>query len=147
MSAVGQPEIHTQRRVIAFFQEALGYAYLGNWRDRPDNRNIQLGNRLPALLATWQHKAGVSVHDMRIKKMKTRWGSCNVTARRIWLNLELAKKPPACLEYILVHELIHLLEPGHTARFHDLMDSLMPHWRSCRDTLNRAPLAHADWPY
>lgn len=107
----------------------------------------QLGNRLPALLATWQHKAGVSVHDMRIKKMKTRWGSCNVTARRIWLNLELAKKPPACLEYILVHELIHLLEPGHTARFHDLMDSLMPHWRSCRDTLNRAPLAHADWPY
>ena len=91
MSAVGQPEIHTRRRVIAFFQEALGYAYPGNWRDRPDNRNIQLGNRLPALLATWQHKAGVSVHDMRIKKMKTRWGSCNVTARRIWLNLELAK--------------------------------------------------------
>jgi len=79
--------------------------------------------------------------------MKTRWGSCNSTARRIWLNLELAKKPTSCLEYILVHEMVHILERSHNERFQHLMDSLMPTWRLCRDELNRAPLAHENWPY
>lgn len=77
--------------------------------------------------------------------MKTRWGSCNPQARRIWLNLELAKKPVACLQYILVHEMVHLLERRHTARFRELMDTLLPSWQLCGDELNDAPLAHAEW--
>ena len=79
--------------------------------------------------------------------MKTRWGSCNAEARRVWLNLELAKKPAACLEYILVHELVHLLERHHSERFRELMDVLMPSWRIHRDELNRAPLVHEEWRY
>jgi hypothetical protein len=79
--------------------------------------------------------------------MKTRWGSCNDVARRIWLNLELAKKPPACLEYILVHEMVHLKERHHTDQFSQYMDRLMPQWRLRREELNRAPLAHEEWRY
>jgi predicted metal-dependent hydrolase len=79
--------------------------------------------------------------------MKTRWGTCNVPARRIWLNLELIKKPPHCLEYILVHELVHLLERHHTDRFRALMDHFLPQWQLYRDELNRAPLAHEAWGY
>ena len=89
----------------------------------------------------------MTVDDLRIKKMKTRWGSCNIEARRVWLNLELAKKLVSCLEYIVVHEMVHLIERSHNDRFRDLMDRLMPHWRMYRDELNRAPLAHADWRY
>jgi predicted metal-dependent hydrolase len=79
--------------------------------------------------------------------MKTLWGSCNVEAKRIWLNLELAKKPTSCLEYILLHEIVHLIERSHNDRFRDLMDRLMPQWRIHREELNRAPLAHEEWRY
>ena len=106
-----------------------------------------LRERLPALIEKWQPVVGEHIEDVRIKKMKTRWGSCNVEARRIWLNLELAKKPPECVEYVLVHELAHLIERRHNTRFHDLMNSFMPTWRLRRDDLNRAPLAHATWQY
>ena len=107
----------------------------------------QLRDRLPALLAKWEPKVGARVAEVRIRKMKTRWGTCNSDARRIWLNLELAKKPVSCLEYIVVHEMVHLIERHHNDRFRDLMDRLMPQWRLYRDELNRAPLAHADWGY
>lgn len=107
----------------------------------------QLRQQLPPLLAKWQPKVGVQVAQLRIKKMKTRWGSCNAEARRIWLNLELAKKPTLCLEYILVHEMVHLLERHHNERFKTLMDTLMPSWRMYREELNRAPLAHEAWRY
>ena len=107
----------------------------------------RLRERLPALLAKWEPKVGVTVDDVRIRKMKTRWGSCNAEARRIWLNLELAKKPASCLEYILVHEMVHFLERDHNDRFRELMDRFMPQWRLHRDELNRAPLAHEDWRY
>ncbi len=107
----------------------------------------QLRQRIPPLLEKWQPVIGVQVNEVRIKKMKTLWGSCNIEARRIWLNLELIKKPPQCLEYILVHEMVHLLERHHNDRFRDLMDQFLPHWRLLRDELNRAPLAHADWRY
>ncbi len=90
---------------------------------------------------------GVTVSEWGIRRMKTRWGTCNARARRIWLNLELAKKPPSCLEYILVHEMIHLRERHHNARFRELMDNVMPQWRVWRDILNRSPLAHEDWTY
>lgn len=99
------------------------------------------------LLAKWEPIIGVEVAGWGIKKMKTRWGTCNSEARRIWINLELAKKSPACLEYIVVHELVHLIERRHNDRFRDLMDRHLPQWRFHRDELNRAPLVHEDWTY
>ena len=99
------------------------------------------------LLAHWQPKLGVQVAHWGIKKMKTKWGSCNVSARRIWLNLELAKKPVQCLEYIVVHELVHLLERNHTERFSALMDRYLPDWRTRREVLNSSPLGYESWGY
>ena len=108
---------------------------------------LQLRNQLPSLLAKWEQKVGVTVEDLRIRKMKTRWGSCNRDTRRIWLNLELAKKPVSCLEYIMVHEMVHLKERTHNERFRTLMDQMLPQWRLHRDVLNQAPLAHETWQY
>ncbi|MGN8084876.1 M48 family metallopeptidase [Ralstonia sp. 22086] len=105
----------------------------------------QLRAMVPVLLEKWQPLLGVEVAQWGIKKMKTKWGSCNIDARRIWLNLELAKKPVQCLEYIVVHELTHLTERHHNERFAALMDQHLPHWRMHREELNRAPLAHEDW--
>ena len=82
-----------------------------------------------------------------IRRMKTRWGSCNARARRIWLNLELAKKPHACLEFIVIHEMVHLLERHHNERFAEQMDRLLPQWRTTRTLLNRSPLSHERWGY
>lgn len=107
----------------------------------------RLRAEIPLLLAKWGTKVGVMVEEVRIKKMKTRWGSCNAAARRVWLNLELAKKPLSCLEYIFVHEMVHILERRHNERFRELMDTMMPTWRLCREELNRAPLAHEKWRY
>ena len=112
-----------------------------------DGTAVSFASRLPALLAKWEPRIGVRVGEVRIKKMKTCWGSCNQEAGRVWLNLELAKKQPSCLEYILVHEMVHLIERRHNDRFRDLMDRHMPQWRMHRDALNRAPLAHAEWEY
>ena len=103
--------------------------------------------RIAELLPIWEDRIGVTAADWGVKKMKTKWGSCNIQAKRIWLNLELAKKPPECLEYILVHELVHLLERNHNERFMRSMDKLLPDWRERRDLLNRMPLAHNDWVY
>jgi predicted metal-dependent hydrolase len=99
------------------------------------------------LVETWTPVVGAEVADLRIRRMRTRWGSCNAAAGRIWLNTELAKKPPNCVEYIVVHEMVHLHERHHTERFRELMDSLLPTWRIYRDELNRSPLAHEDWAY
>ncbi len=79
--------------------------------------------------------------------MKTKWGTCNIKARRIWLNLELIKKPVHCLEYIIVHEMIHLLERHHNDRFIAYMNRFMPLWQHYREELNRAPLEHESWEY
>jgi predicted metal-dependent hydrolase len=107
----------------------------------------ELKARIPDLIAKWGPLIGVQVTEWRIKRMKTRWGTCNIEAQRIWLNLELAKKPPHCLEYVLVHEMVHLLEQHHNERFRALMDQFMPQWQLYRDELNRAPLAHEHWEY
>jgi predicted metal-dependent hydrolase len=101
----------------------------------------QLEQRLPNLITKWETTIGEKVSEWRIKKMKTRWGSCNVKARRIWFNLELAKRPPEILEYILVHEMVHLLERGHNKRFYQHMDQFMPEWRSHQEVLARSPWA------
>jgi len=90
---------------------------------------------------------GVRASSCGIRKMKTRWGTCNTEVRRIWLNLELAKKAPPCLEYILVHELAHLLERKHNDRFVALMNRHLPSWRLLRQKLNSEPLAHETWSY
>ncbi|WP_305909646.1 SprT family zinc-dependent metalloprotease [Methylomarinum sp. Ch1-1] len=103
--------------------------------------------RIENLLEYWQEEIGVVASRWGVKKMKTKWGSCNTEAKRIWLNLELAKKPPECLEYILVHELIHLLERKHNERFKAYMDKFLPDWRERRDLLNSMPLGHNHWIY
>lgn len=99
------------------------------------------------LVPQWEKKLGVNVGSVNIKKMKTKWGSCNIQAKRIWLNLELAKKPYECMEFILVHELVHLLERHHNNRFRSIMDQHLPNWRERRDLLNSLPLAYEDWGY
>lgn len=107
----------------------------------------QMKAAVPALLAKWEPELGVKVERFFVQRMKTRWGSCNLEARTIRLNSELAKKLPECLEYIVVHELVHLLEPTHNDRFKALMDQYLPHWRQYRDMLNKSPLRHEDWGY
>jgi predicted metal-dependent hydrolase len=107
----------------------------------------QIRQALPPLLAQWEPRLGVKVEQVFIQRMKTRWGSCTPDAARIRLNTELAKKPPECLEYIVVHELIHLLEPTHNPYFVALLDQYLPNWRLLRDELNRAPLGHETWGY
>src|SRR5206468_9954348 len=106
-----------------------------------------LRSQVPLLITKWEPLAGVTVRKWGIKRMKTRWGTSNAQARRIWVNLELAKKPPSCLEYILVHEMVHLRERHHNDRFKKLMDRIMPKWRTWRDELNRSPLPHEHWSY
>ncbi len=107
----------------------------------------QLKALVPPLLEKWQPILGVQVADWRIKKMKTRWGTCNIEAQRIWLNLELAKNQVQCLEYIIVHEMLHLIERHHNEHFQSLMDHFLPLWPMYRAELNRSPLGHADWDY
>ncbi|MBD2096821.1 M48 family metallopeptidase [Trichocoleus sp. FACHB-591] len=107
----------------------------------------QLKARIPDLLSHWQSIIGQQVSNWGIKKMKTKWGSCNIDQRRIWLNLELAKKPTECLEYVLVHELVHLLERHHNERFKAHMDKYFPQWQRSQDVLKREPLAYENWTY
>lgn len=94
-----------------------------------------LRERAPVVLARWEEVVGVEAMTWGIKRMKTKWGTCNPRARRIWLSLELAKKPAHCLDYIMVHELTHILEPSHNARFKELMDRFMPDWRNHKKDL------------
>jgi len=100
----------------------------------------QLKTELPRLIAKWEAIVGVKINDWGVKKMKTRWGTCNIKARRIWLNLELIKPPLYCLEYVVVHELVHLRERQHNQRFWDYMTRFMPHWQQYQEELNRFPL-------
>lgn len=105
----------------------------------------QLKTTIPSILEKWEPLLGVSVAHWGIKRMKTKWGSCNIEASRIWLNLELAKKPLQCLEYVVVHEMLHLVERHHNDRFVGLMDRYLPQWRIYREELNQAPLGHEEW--
>jgi predicted metal-dependent hydrolase len=105
----------------------------------------ELRAALPSLLEKWQPIVGVEVEKLVVRRMKTKWGTCIAQSRTIWLNPELAKKHPRCLEYIVVHELTHLLERGHGERFVAMMNCFMPDWRARRDELNDAPLADEAW--
>ena len=130
-------ELHMRREFSAEQRERV----LQRWYRQ------QLKELIPPLLEKWQPALGVQADEWAIKKMKTKWGACNVKVRRIWLNLELAKKPAQCLEYIIVHELLHLLKRQHNDNFFALMNEYLPQWRSRRSELNAAPLAHARWSY
>jgi hypothetical protein len=107
----------------------------------------QMKAAVPVVIARWTQVMGVAVERFYVQQMKTKWGSCNHRAGTIRLNTELAKKPKECLEYVVVHEMAHLLEPTHNARFISLMDVYMPNWRLRRDQLNRLPVRHEEWGY
>jgi len=107
----------------------------------------ELKKIVPIIIEKWEKKIGVKSNEFGIKKMKTKWGTCNTKAKRIWLNLEIAKKPFECLEYIIVHELVHLLERSHNEKFVKYMNEFMPKWRFYREELNRLPFSHVDWNY
>jgi predicted metal-dependent hydrolase len=130
-------ELHAQAEATAPQREQM----LHRWYRQ------QLKKLIPPLLEKWQTALGVQVADWRIKKMKTKWGTCTIEARRIWLNLELAKKPVPCLQYIIAHEMVHLVERHHNDRFVALMNRHMPNWRLHRQELNSAPLNHESWRY
>jgi predicted metal-dependent hydrolase len=107
----------------------------------------QVRKAAPPLIEKWQRLTGIRVKRFFVQRMKTKWGSCNDRAGSIRLNTDLVRKPMECLEYIVVHEMVHLLEPTHNARFMTLMDQFMPKWQSYRDVLNRLPVRHESWDY
>jgi len=107
----------------------------------------QIKQAAPPLIAKWEKEIGVKCARFFVQRMKTKWGSCNSRVRTIRLNTDLAKKPRECLDYLVVHELVHLVEPTHNARFVARMDRFMPKWRSHRQTLNRLPVRHERWGY
>lgn len=107
----------------------------------------QLKIAVPKVIAKWQPLIGVTVDRFHLQRMKTRWGSCNPQKQSIRLNTDLARKPRGCLEYLVVHEMTHLLEPTHNARFVALMDRFMPNWPQRRNRLNHLPVRHEEWLY
>ncbi|MCM4171839.1 M48 family peptidase [Arenibacter sp. TNZ] len=107
----------------------------------------ELKEMIPKLIKKWEKVIGVQSNEFGIKKMRTKWGTCNTTAKRIWLNLELAKKPIECIEFIIVHELVHLLERPHNEIFVGYMNQFMPKWRLYREELNKLPFRHVEWRY
>lgn len=144
-------ETNAQPRVELRGHQAMVLHVRPDWTADERERLLQrwyrtrLRNLVPRLLDKWQDELDVAVSEWGIKRMKTKWGSCNPSARRIWLNLELIKKPQACLEYVIVHELTHLLVRNHDERFLSLMDQHLPTWRRRRTELNAAPLVKEAW--
>ena len=128
--------------------------YVGEDRTEAQRKRVMmewyrqhLKNDIPPLIAKWEEVMGVTVNDWGVKQMKTKWGTCNIEAGRIWLNLELAKKPNHCLEYIVVHEMLHLLERHHNERFVAYMNKFLPNWRFYKEELNRYPLSQMNRSY
>lgn len=128
-------------RVRPGLDESRRQAVVEEWYRR------QLKDAAMPLIEEWEPKLGVNVEKLFVQRMKTKWGSCNTRKSTIRLNTELAKKPPECLEYLVVHEMVHLLEPTHNARFKELMDRFIPNWRFLRQQLNRLPVNHEEWEY
>lgn len=107
----------------------------------------QLRTLIAELISKWEKKMRVKVEEFGIKKMKTKWGTCNKEAKRIWLNFELIKKPVECVEYIVVHEMVHLKERNHNAKFISYMNEFLPEWKQLKADLNKLPVSHVDWGY
>ena len=139
----GHVNIKNSRVVELFVRHGSGSAvreriFLGWYRE-------ELRGRIGPLIDKWASAMEIPMPAWGIKRMKTKWGTCNIEARRIWLNLELIKKPPQCLEYVVVHEMIHLFERRHSDLFVSLLDKHFPQWRSVREELNHEPLADEKW--
>ena len=138
VAAPGRVELRRPRSIDLFVPPGSDLQQ----RERVYSRwcRAELRERAAPLMAKWSKEIGVAPSAWGIRRMKTKWGSCNIDAKRVWLNLELIKKPPHCLEYVIVHELTHFRERHHSARFISVMDKLMPRWRMVREELNREPL-------
>lgn len=139
-------------RVELKHKEIIIYARNGMTKEKLQNileewYRGQLKDILPEIIKKWEKKLNVTISEYRIRKMKTKWGTCNREAKRIWLNLELAKKPPEYLEYIVVHEMVHLLERRHNAIFSAYMDKFLPKWRFYKGELNRLPVKNESWGF
>ena len=143
----GGPEvaIRNKTHIDLFVHEGSSYEY--RKRVMTEWYRSELKALAEPLVEKWRTEIDVQLTQWGIRLMKTKWGSCNIERGRILLNLELAKKPQRCLEYIIVHELVHLLERHHNDRFVALMDKFMPQWRLYRDELNAYPLKHEHWEY
>jgi predicted metal-dependent hydrolase len=128
-------------RVRRGTDKAKRQAFIEQWH-REQVRNV-----VAPLIKKWERLIGVTVRRFFVQRMKTKWGSCNDRGGSIRLNTDLARKPMECLEYIVVHEMVHLLERTHSARFMALMDQFMPKWQSHREVLNRLPVRHESWDY
>jgi predicted metal-dependent hydrolase len=143
--SIGKVEIKGKSQIILYTKPSTSVEQrsivLNEWY------RSQLKQRALSMIEKWEKTIGVSVDSWGIRQMKTKWGSCNIESKRILLNLELAKKPVRCLEYIIAHELIHLLERKHNDRFLALMNKFMPQWRTYKDELNRLPVSHVEWEY
>ena len=107
----------------------------------------ELKKLIPSIIEKYEKKLGVTCDEWGVKLMKTKWGTCNIEQKRIWINLELAKKPIICLEYIILHEMIHLIERHHNDNFLAHMDKYMPQWKYHREELNKLPVSHTSWKY
>ncbi|MGA5898089.1 M48 family metallopeptidase [Streptomyces venetus] len=144
VSREGRPEVSLEGKTL-WVRTPKGsdaeqrYTVLNGWYRK------EIKAAVPALLEKWQPVVGQEASRFVVRRMKTKWGTCQQASRSIWINPELAKKHPRCLEYIIVHELTHLIERSHSARFQELMDSFLPDWRARRDELNEAPLAAEEW--
>jgi hypothetical protein len=110
-----------------------------------DFYRLELKRRIPVLISKWEKTTGIKVSEFRIRKMKTKWGTCSQKYKRVWINLELAKKPPHCLEYVVVHEMVHLVHRTHNKEFTRLMNTFMPQWAQYKEELNKRPLGYSRW--
>ena len=106
---------------------------------------LELEKIIPKLLKKWGKKVGVDVNQVKIRKMKTKWGTCDAKKKQILLNLEMAKKPPHCIDYVFVHELVHMIERNHTDRFIELLESAYPKWKKSKQELNQGILSYSVW--
>ena len=146
MAADAAPSVELRHRTLVLtVREGAGpaarQALLSRWYRE------QVRERAGKLVAAWSRTLGLDAPRVHVQHMKTKWGSCSLAHRSIRLNTELAKKPPGCLEYIVVHELVHLLEPTHNERFKALMRTFLPDWEDRRRELNRLPVRHEEWLY
>lgn len=133
--------------LLVLFRNQIGILYVKPGSDQEQRQKVlnswyrqQLKLQIPPLIDKWEKVINVNINEWGVKLMRTKWGTCNIQDQRILLNLELAKKDPLCLEYVIVHEITHLLERTHGAKFQALMDEFMPNWRTYKEKLNRYQL-------
>lgn len=132
-----RPKIEIKNKKYIFFYVPPSYTIRQKQNYYEKWLRCELKKELEILFPKWEKIIGVKASEVRIKKMKTKWGSCNIAAKRIWINLELIKKPREHLEYVIVHELIHLIERRHNKRFKELMSKYLPKWRMYKRQLNQ----------